>query len=414
LNLAILIVFISVELFFSYLRYATPKLMFLVALGGIAFRSVELAILRKRSELSLKASLTFAKVSVGWNLVLPFLLAAATQQFHTHYFGLLILPVLESALYFTLPIALGTSFAASALVLFWVGYAADFKPPYQLGELLEATTLVLIYFIVGPLIWWLVDLLGHREEQLEQRLEDLEAAKTRVIEGEKLAAVGRLASAVAHEIRNPVAIISSALEAANSNTFSAEDRTEMFRVAAAESSRLERLTTDFLTYAQPTIAPFTQVDAVALVGYIVAIARAQALSKKVKFTLLSDGECLLCGNEGQIQQALLNLLLNAVDASPDFGHVLVSVKKIKEYIKIFVQNEGPSIPPHAVPQIFEPFFTAKRGGTGLGLPIARTIAEKHSGDLTLEKNEEECIVFVLTLPVAQQVNDLEPHEERII
>jgi two-component system sensor histidine kinase PilS (NtrC family) len=305
-----------------------------------------------------------------------------------------------------------TSSVASGCVIFWVGYAADFKPPYQLGELLEATTLVLIYFIVGPLIWWLVDLLSYREHELRQRLEDLEKAKARLVEGEKLAAVGRLASAVAHEIRNPVAIISSALEAAESNAFSAKDRADMSRVAVAEARRLEKLTTDFLSYAQPGIAPFAEVDAVALVGYIVSIARAQALDKRIKFHLFSDSDCLLYGNEGQLQQALLNLLLNAVDASPDFGHVTVEVMRCETKIKISIENEGPAIPPDAVPQIFEPFFTAKRGGTGLGLAIARSIAEKHGGGLMLEQNQEERILFVLILPLMQSKDEPRPHQER--
>jgi signal transduction histidine kinase len=398
LNLAILIVFVLAESLLSYFRFPTPRSMFLVAMMGIVFLLVELAILRNRSELSHKSSRAFARASIGLNLTLPFMLAAATHQFHTHYFGLLILPVLEAALYFSLPITLATSSVAAACVFCWVGYAADFNPPYQLGELFEATTLMLIYFIVGPLIWWLVDLLGHREEQLRQRLLELEQAKARLIEEEKLAAVGRLASGLAHEIRNPVAIISSALEASASDAFSAEDQVEMSQVAVAEARRLERLTTDFLTYAQPGISPFDQIDAVALAGYILSIARAQALNKRIKFNFVADGDCLLYGNEGQLQQALLNLLLNAVDASPDFGHVSVEVKQCAKGIRIAIENEGPPIPSEAVPQIFEPFFTAKRGGTGLGLAIARSIAEKHGGDLILERNEEERILFALSLP----------------
>lgn len=413
LNLAVLIIFVSAELLLSYFRFPTPRSMYLVAMLGIVFLLAELAILHNRSELSHKSSRAFAKASIGLNLTLPFMLAAATRQFHTHYFGLLILPVLEAALYFSLPITLATSSVASACVLCWVGYAAGFKSPYQLGELFEATTLMLIYFIVGPLIWWLADLLGHREEQLQQRLLDLELAKARLIEEEKLAAVGRLASGLAHEIRNPVAIISNALEASASDAFSAEDRGEMSRVAMAEARRLERLTTDFLTYARPGISPIDQIDAIALAGHILSIARAKALNRRIQFNFLTDGDCLLYGNEGQLQQALLNLLLNAVDASPDFGHVSVEVKRCAKGVRIAIENEGPAIPSEAVPQIFEPFFTAKRGGTGLGLAIARSVAEKHGGDLVLERNEEERILFALTLPpVPNKVAPAAAREER--
>jgi signal transduction histidine kinase len=411
-QLAVLALFVSAEQFLSYLRFPTPWRMFLVACVGALFCLIQLALLRGKTELPPSVARIFARVSIAWNLVLPFTLAAATRQFHTHYFGLLILPVLEAALYFSLLSTLATSMIASTCVLLWVAYAADFKPPYQLGELLEATTLVLIYFIVGPLIWWLVDVLGHREEQLRQRLQDLEQTKARLVEGEKLAAVGRLASAVAHEIRNPVAIISSAIEAAASDAFSAEDRLEMSRVAVAEARRLERLTTDFLTYAQPGLAAVDQIDAVALVGYIVSIARAQALNKKIRFDLVSQGECLLHGNEGQLQQALLNLLLNAVDASPECGQVSVEVKPCSTGVRIAIENQGPAIPADAVPMIFEPFFTAKRGGTGLGLAIARSIAEKHGGELSLEHNEEERILFALTLPLDLAVSARAVPQER--
>jgi signal transduction histidine kinase len=412
LQLAVLALFVSAEQVLSYLRFPTPRLMFLVALAAALFCLGQLLLLRRRPELSPAVARNMARISILWNLALPFLLAASTRQFHTHYFGLLILPVLEAALYFSLLSTLATSLVASTCVLTWVGYAADFKPPYQLGELLEATTLVLIYFIVGPLIWWLVDVLGHREEQLRQRLQDLQQAKARLVEGEKLAAVGRLASAVAHEIRNPVAIISSAIEAAASDAFSVEDRQEMSRVAVAEARRLERLTTDFLTYAQPGLPAVDQVDAVALVGYIVSIARAQALNKKIRFDLLSQGECLLRGNEGQLQQALLNLLLNAVEASPEYGHVSVAVKTCGMGVRIAIENGGPAIPAEAAPQIFEPFFTAKRGGTGLGLAIARSIVEKHGGELILERNEEESILFALTLPLAPGNSARAAQEER--
>jgi signal transduction histidine kinase len=398
LNLAILAIFVSVEQLFSYFRYPTPGPMFLIAAIGILLRVIELLSLRHRSAISVRASRALAGASIGWNLSIPFLLAAATRQFHTHYFGLLILPVLEAALYFSFAIVLCTCSVASACVVCWVGYAADFTPPFQLGELLEAATLVLIFFIVGPLIWWLVNLLAQREEQLRHRLSDLEQARSQLIEEEKLAAVGRLASAVAHEIRNPVAIISNALEAASSKLFSAQERAEMSGIAVGEARRLEKLTTDFLTYAQPGISTFVEIDPVTVVGYITSIARAQAMGKSVLFEVRTDEGCVIRGHEGQLQQALLNVLLNAVDASPEFGRVAVEVKRIQADVKISVQNEGPAIPPDAVPKIFEPFFTAKPGGTGLGLAIAKRIAEKHNGRLVLEQNDSK-IRFVFTLPL---------------
>ena len=412
-SITVLGLFVLAEIVLSHARYPTPRLMYLVALAGAAFHVIELVFLLHRSTLSGRSVRAFARASITCNAALPFLLAAATRQFHTHYFGLLILPVLEAALCFSLSATLIVSLISSMCAFFWVAYAADFKPPYQVGELLEATTLVLIYFVVGTLVWWLVALLNRREELLESRLKDLEAAKAQLVEGEKLAAVGRLASAVAHEIRNPVAIISSALEAASSSAFTSEDRAEMSRIAVAESRRLEKLTTDFLAYAQPGVSTFTQVDAVALVGHIVSITRAQALNKHVTLQIVSDGDCTVTGNEGQLQQALVNLLLNAVDASPDSGRIAVEVKKHQGDAVVVIENQGAPIPADAVPKIFEPFFTAKPGGTGLGLAIARNVVEKHGGHLELVCNQQDCIIFQITLPLRDTKIQISSDEQQL-
>jgi signal transduction histidine kinase len=278
-----------------------------------------------------------------------------------------------------------------------VAYAAHFTPPFSIGELLEATTLVLVLFVTGTLVNWLIALLGNRDQELQQRLEDLERTRTRLIEEEKLAAVGRLASAVAHEIRNPVAIISSALEASESAAISA--RKELSTIAMLEARRLEQLTTDFLSYASPGLGPLSEVDAAALVGYIVAVVQQQALQKSIKIDLEACEDCLIWGNEGKLQQVLMNLMRNSIEASPAGGQISVHVRhQNADRVRIAITNAGPSIPGDTVPRIFEPFFTAKEGGTGLGLSIARTIVEKHGGGLFLEQNEPGCIVFAATLP----------------
>ncbi len=373
--------------------------MWLVAAVVLFYRFGELALSGAGKSLSAICIRARAIFSICAGILIPFALAAATRQFHTHYFGLLILPVLEAALYCSLFSTLMVATVSSCSAVLWVAYAAHFKPPFQLGELLEAATLVLLLFTVGALVWLLLDLLGKREGELRDRLHDLEVTRGRLVEGEKLAAIGRLASAVAHEIRNPVAIISSALEAAGSSQFSFEEREEMSKVAMTEARRLERLTTDFLSYAQPGDLPCTQIDVMTLVGYIASIARAQAITKSVKINLeAEDGCCQLYGNEDQLQQAVLNLLRNAVDASPEAGRVSVRVSQQDGLVRIAVENGGPSIPDFAVPRLFEPFFTAKSGGTGLGLSIAKKIAEKHGGDLTLEQNSEQHILFALVLP----------------
>ena len=397
-NLSVLLIFVAVGLAFSYSYFPTTALLLMAASLAVVFRSIELVFSRRSRPASIERVRAFACLSICCGLAVPFLLAAATRQFHTHYFGLLILPVLETALYFALPWTLVVATISAGCTLFWVAYAAEFRPPFQLGELLEATTLALLFFIVGTLLWFMVDLLERRGRALEAHVSELKRTRAQLIEEEKMAAIGRLASAVAHEIRNPVAIISTAIEAAGSAVFSHEDREEMVRVAVVEARRLEKMTTDFLTYAQPGDQPQTEVDAASLSGYLASIAKAQALGKRVRIDIEANSECIVYGNEHQLQQALLNLMRNAIDASPEAGRVSVAVSQEQDTVKISIENGGPAIPTYAVSKIFEPFFTAKRGGTGLGLSIAQKVIQAHHGELKLECNREQCIVFSMFLP----------------
>ncbi len=397
-NLLGLVLFVAVEIGFSYFSFPTPRTMIFVAVAAFLFRAGELVLAQRCPLSSFNSIRSSAVVSICTGLLIPFALAAATRQMHTHYFGLLILPVLEAALYFSLPITLLVATISSCSAFLWVAYAAHFRPPFQLGELLEAATLILLLFTVGTLVWLLLDLLGEQDRELRRRLSELEATRERLVEGEKLAAIGRLASAVAHEIRNPVAIISSAIEAAGSMDLTVDEREDMLKVAFAEARRLARLTSDFLSYAHPGDLPRTEIDVHTLLGYIASITKAHALGKNVPIRLKIEGDCLTLGNEDQLQQALLNLMKNAIDASPEGEEILVGCTHAREQIRITVENGGPPIPTYAVPRIFEPFFTAKRGGTGLGLSIARKIAETHGGALSLQSNSQGHIEFALLLP----------------
>src|SRR5882757_1537837 len=338
--LAVLLIFFAAQMLFTTFLTLPPLSVFLLVAFASILRLIEIFYAKQLVTKDKSSSQRFAVSSIVWTLVLALLLAVLTRQSDTHYFGMLILPVLETAIYFSFAITLLISAAASTISLFWVAYAGNFTPPFQSGEILEASTLVLVYFIVGCLVWLLVHMLRDREEQLRRRLDDLEATRGKLIEEEKLAAVGRLASAVAHEIRNPVAIISSALETSASPSFPPDEREEMSRIAGLEAKRLEKLTTDFLSYARPRSVPFQRLDATALIGYIVSIVQLQAVQKNIQIESEMCDTCRIYGNEGQLQQALLNLMRNAIEASPPNGVVLIAVRRSKGTLRIRIENAG--------------------------------------------------------------------------
>ena len=177
----------------------------------------------------------------------------------------------------------------------------------------------------------------------------------------------------------------------------------MSRVVMVEARRLENLTTDFLSYANLSAAPFERVDLATLAGYVEGIIHIQAMSKGLQVDLKLDdgGHCTVEGNEGQLQQVMLNLMRNAVEAAPEKSSVRIRVSSMSPgKAVITIENAGPAIPEHVVDRIFEPFFTNKSGGTGLGLATARRIVEYHRGTLDLERNEDGCLIFAITLPAS--------------
>ncbi len=393
--LVVLVVFFGVQLIFiKFLPFPPLSVVVLVAITCCA-RILEIGFARN----TLNAR-TFALPSIVWSLLLPLFLAILTGQPDTHYLGMSILPILEAAIYFSLTTTILVALSASAISVFWVAFVAHFHAPILLGEMLESTTLILVYLAVGGLTWLLINILREREGELRQKLEDLRQTRTKLIEEEKLAAVGRLASAVAHEIRNPVAIIASALEASSSTFLSPAERDEMSKIASSESKRLESLTTDFLSYASPAKASLEKLEASLLLGYVVSIAQPQAHAKNLELSLNIDGPGYIYGNESHLQQAILNVMKNAIEASPSGRTIRVSLnREPADYLAIKIENSGPAIPDRIVSHIFEPFFTNKVGGTGLGLAIAKKFVEGCDGKLLLERNDSDHIVFTILLPL---------------
>jgi signal transduction histidine kinase len=216
---------------------------------------------------------------------------------------------------------------------------------------------------------------------------------------EKLAAIGQLSRAIAHEIRNPVAMISSSLATATRPGLDESEREEMFSIAAKEAQRLERLTTDFLVYARPRPVQVAPVNVADTLNYVATVARAHAANEGVGIDVAVDSDLEGEFDPNQMHQALLNLVLNAIDACHRGDQVKLDAHTNGNGpIRIDVVDPAGPILPEIVPNIFEPLFTTKQGGSGLGLSIARNIARAHGSDIVLRINEPRRVCFSIEIP----------------
>ncbi|MGB8473882.1 MAG: HAMP domain-containing sensor histidine kinase [Candidatus Acidiferrum sp.] len=377
----------------------SPALFVTLGVGFLFHLSLLIWIQARLSTISAKMVKFLTVASISVNSVMTFA-AAATNHGDSQYFALMIVPVLEAAFRFSFAGVLVVVAIADLLNVFWVWEYYRLNPTKQFNEYLEVGTVCLIYTVVGIIVWALVKQLQQKEARLARNLEELGRARQRLLEEEKLAAVGRLSSAIAHEIRNPVAMISSSLSMATRNGLSDPDRQEMFDIAAKEASRLERLTGEFLAYARPRPINKGVSSASDTLLYVASACKAYASDKGVNLEVEAAPDLNVNMDAAKVQQALLNLVKNAIEASrPQQSVTLQGMLSRAGMISFEIHNLGPAISKEALKQIFEPFFTTKQGGAGLGLAIARNIARAHGGDLFLRVNEPGRVCFTFELPV---------------
>jgi signal transduction histidine kinase len=372
-------------------RPAAPVVIVLTA-GFVVQAAYVTWLYSQTAPLSLSERKVLTFWSLGFNSALAVVLTSLTIRGDTAYYALMLLPILEAAF----RLGLGATIAVVVLADF-----ISFLGAYgmRFGEYIEAGAMSVIYTVMGVLVWLLINNAREREARFVRNLEELERTRQQLFSEEKLAAVGRLSRAIAHEIRNPVAMISSSLATATRAGQGEAERKEMFAIAAKEAARLERLTNDFLVYARPRAAQIARANVTDTLNYVASVTRAHAANKGVAIDVHVQSDMEGNFDPAQIQQALLNLVLNAIDACKGGDSVRLQAQtKLPGAIRIDVIDPVGPIPEEAVTRIFEPLFTTKQGGNGLGLAIARNIARAHGGDIKLRINEPAQVCFSIEIP----------------
>ena len=377
-----------------------PSLLLVLALAlRFAMLLGELIWLRRlRSGVSLLLENGYAWYSILINILFASLASYLGGAADSHYSVLMVLPVIAAAARFNLPVTILIAGIAAGLTLLEVWLFFRSHPPAEFTEFFEAATVALIFMVGGLVVYLLVGNLRRDEARLAESLAALRKMQGKMVSEEKLSAVGRLSSAIAHEIRNPVAIISSSLETARQAS-EPGIRDEMFRIAIQEAARLEKLTADFLIYARGREPERRATNIRSLLGYVTGLFRERAAEAGIKIRLECRGEIEARLDDFQIQQALINLVSNAIEATPAGGKILVEAW-LGEHddLVLAVENEGSNIQPDVAERIFEPFFSTRRKGVGLGLAIVRNIVLSHQGQIDLAANEDGRVRFEVRIP----------------
>jgi len=241
-----------------------------------------------------------------------------------------------------------------------------------------------------------------------QRVHDAE-----MVQAEHLATMGELAAGVAHEIRNPLAGIAGAIEIITKDFPKDHPDREILEDLREEVRRIEKVLNNLLAYARPKPPQFGLADLKETVARTLQLARQQTGNKKVEFSIqIPSSLPHFHMDSEQLHQVLLNLVLNGIQAIEREGRISITagVKKSEgpgrpEVVEISVADTGSGMSPETLERIFRPFYTTKRGGTGLGLSLCRRIISQHGGTLTAESQLNKGSRFVIRIPMRNNTED---------
>jgi len=239
-------------------------------------------------------------------------------------------------------------------------------------------------------------------EAFNTMLDELSASNKRLRHAASLAAVGELSTSIVHEMRNPLSSVKMNIKALQKKVKNDKVHSELAQIALDQARRLEKMLTDLLNYGKPLELNLGKIDFNKLANDAAEVVRSISEEKDITIEIannLNNGAAI-CDNE-QIWRALTNLTLNAVQAAPKGGKVRISASRSiekPEMTELRVLDNGPGVDDSLMETVFQPFYTTRDEGTGLGLSNVKKIAEIHNGFVTVDNNEDGGAVFTIYIP----------------
>lgn len=278
-------------------------------------------------------------------------------------------------------------------------------PAHGIEKVLE----ILLYNVVGVVTGFLADRQRSERQRAEEAVRSLEATleDKRVMEAEliragRLSALGQMTAGLAHEIRNPLAALKGTAQILGDEIAPDSPRRKMLELHLREIDRLAATLDRFLTFARPHEVSRREVDVGGVVDDVLALVEPQARRARVRLIREAGDIPPIPCDPDKVAQVLMNLVLNAVQAMPNGGEVRVALSEVhrgpRRFASIRVSDTGPGVPPDLRDRIFDPLFTTRPDGAGLGLSISARIIEAHQGLIEVRDRPGGGACFEVLLP----------------
>jgi two-component system, NtrC family, sensor histidine kinase HydH len=353
--------------------------------------------------------------------VLHFRWLQAPHSYHSVLQFLYYLPVIHTSVRYGLKGGIIAALAATS------AYALHMLGPLTMDDFINHILQIVLINIIG----WVTGILSNSEKKIAQQHQNLviqqtelirklekshnklaeansnlarEIAERQVLEervrrSERLSALGHLAAGVAHEIRNPLGIIRATMQIIENEHKDNPSIQECSVIIVEECDRMNAVIEEFLQFARPAEPKFEVVLLSDILEEVMLFTNKYISCRGIQFfNQISSDLQPLNADSGQLKQVLINLIINAVDAMPGGGSLMISAYKLDHTQQIIVEDTGSGISNESISQIFDPFYSTKPTGTGLGLSIVYRILENHGGAIRVESNLENGTKFIISLP----------------
>jgi len=278
----------------------------------------------------------------------------------------------------------------------------DYKTIFRIQILVIITCTVLM----GALFVVLVFVVKRGESIIQRRAMDRLRLKERLARAERLSSLGEMAAGISHEIRNPLGIIRSSAELLKKKAAKVDPTNTIPDIIVEESSRLNSIVTDFINYAKPRSPNFAPCRVAEVIEKNITFLEPQVnqqgyvIQKNYQNSLPE-----IMADSTMLYQSFLNILINAMQSMPNGGRILVEISSNDHLLTVHFDDEGKGIPPENLEKIWDPFFTTKDMGTGLGLGIVKNIIESHGGSIQIVNRPVHGARVTIELPLKQKKAD---------
>jgi signal transduction histidine kinase len=240
----------------------------------------------------------------------------------------------------------------------------------------------------------------HLEEMVNERTQELQKTQEQLIRQEKLAGLGQLAGSVAHELRSPLNVLSNAIYFLKTTLAGTDEKTrEYLQMISSEIHKSERIISDLLNFSRARPPERENVEISALVTQVIA---EQLPPEQIELsTQLASNLPSVFVDPEQVEQVLVHLISNAYQSMPEGGKLTISTKLETNDVAISVADTGCGISPENMNKLFEPLFTTKAKGIGLGLAVSKSLIESNEGTIEVESEENKGSIFTVRLPVGE-------------